>query len=582
MTNRVIVVGAVALGPKTACRIKRMDPTAQVIMIDKDDLISYGGCGIPYYIGGDVADLEALRSTSAHVLRGVDYFQNVKGIEMRIQTEVLSIDRKAKKVTVRYLPDGTKEDLEYDKLVLGTGAQPIVPPFPGADLPGVAVVASLHDAQEIKDNICKGQAGTAVVIGAGAIGLEMAEALTDLWGVETTLIEMLDQLAPTAFGEDMALVMKNHMEDKEVRVLLSERVQRILGDAENGVTGVETDRRTIDCEMVIMAVGVRPNTSLARDAGLALGSFGGILVDKCMRTSDPHIYAGGDCVEIPHLVSGQNIPMALGSLANRQGRVIGTNIAGGFEQFKGTVGTFCLKLFDLGIARAGLTVNQAIAAGYDPAYTVVVQADRAHFHPDMQLMILKLIADRKTKKVLGIEALGPQGDAVKSRVDSVAVLLQNGITLSEITTLEVGYAPPFASAMDIINNAGSSLENIIDGYQIPIDVIDFLKIFKEGKTRVLDVRSPVQAGPFVEKYGDRWINIDQDEMHAQLDKVPRNEPLLLICGSGPRSYEAQLVFRQKGINADTKNVQGGIGMILCSAPEFAPEGYSSPFSNITS
>ena len=582
MTNRVIVVGAVALGPKVACRIKRIDPAAQVTMIDKDTLISYGGCGIPYYVGGDVAELDGLRSTSAHVVRNENYFQNVKGVEVKTQTEAIAIDRKAKTVRVRYLADGSEEDLAYDKLVLGTGALPVVPPFPGADLPGVTVVANLHHAENIKDKISKGQVGNAVVIGAGAIGLEMAEALTDLWGVETTLVEMMDQLLPVAFGEDMSLVMKNHMEDKGVRVLLSERVQRILGDAENGVTGVETDRRTIDCEMVIMAVGVRPNTTLARNAGLAIGSFGGILVDKCMRTSDPDIYAGGDCVEIPNLVGGNNLPMPLGSLANRQGRVIGTNVCGGWEQFKGTVGTFCLKLFSLGIARAGLTVNQARAAGYDPAYTVVVQADRAHFYPEMQLMILKLIADRKTKKVLGIEALGPQGDAVKSRVDSVAVLLQKEITLSEITNLEVAYAPPFASAIDIINNAGNSLENIIDGYQIPVDVMDFLESFKQGHARVLDVRSPVQAGAFVEKYGNRWINIDQGELRSRLAEIPTDEPLFLVCGSGPRSYEAQIVLRSEGINAHTQNIQGGIGMILCSDPDFAPEGYSSPFSKLTS
>ena len=582
MSNRVIVVGAVALGPKVACRIKRIDPTAQVTMIDKDNLISYGGCGIPYYIGGDVAELEGLRSTSAHVVRDETYFQGVKGVTVKTRTEALAIDRKARTVRVRHLPDGAEEDLAYDKLVLGTGALPVVPPLPGIDLPGVSVVATLHDAQAIKDKISKGQVENAVVIGAGAIGLEMAEALTDLWGIETTLIEMMDQLLPTAFGEDMALVMKNHMADKGVRVLLSERVQRILGDTQNGVTAVETDRQTIPCEMVIMAVGVRPNAALARDAGLALGTFGGILVDRRMRTSDPNIYAGGDCVEIPHLVSGQNLPMALGSLANRQGRIIGTNICGGWEQFRGTVGTFCLKLFDLGIARAGLTVSQARAAGYDPAYTVVVQADRAHFYPEMKLMILKLIADRKTRKILGIEALGPQGDAVKSRVDSVAVLLSKGATLGDITSLEVGYAPPYASSMDIVNNAGNSLENIIDGYQLPVDVIDFLARFSRSHARVLDVRSPVQAGPFVEKYGDRWINIDQGELRTRLAEIPTDEPLFLVCGSGPRSYEAQLVLRAAGITADTLNIQGGIGMILCSEPGFAPEGYSSPFSKLGS
>jgi len=293
MTNRVIVVGAIALGPKVACRIKRIDPTARVTLIDKDHLISYGGCGIPYYVGGDVAELGGLRSTSAHVVRDEDYFQDVKGIEVKTRTEVIAIDRKAKTIRVRHLPDGAEEKLAYDKLVLGTGALPVVPPLPGIDLPGVSAVTNLHHARAIKDKISKGQVEKAVIIGAGAIGLEMGEALTDLWGIETTVIEMMDQLLPTAFGEDMALVMKNHLEDKGINILLSERVQRILGDAENGVTGVETDRRTIACEMVIMAVGVRPNAALARDAGLAIGSFGGILVDKCMRTSDPDIYAGG-------------------------------------------------------------------------------------------------------------------------------------------------------------------------------------------------------------------------------------------------------------------------------------------------
>jgi len=193
-------------------------------------------------------------------------------------------------------------------------------------------------------------------------------------------------------------------------------------------------------------------------------------------------------------------------------------------------------------------------------------------------MYLKLIADRKTRRVLGIEAFGPNGDAVKGRVDSVAVLLQHGAVLSHITGLEVAYAPPFASAMDIVNNAANSLDNIIDGYHKPVDVIEFLEEFKSSGIKVLDVRSPVQAGPFVEKYGDRWINIDQAELRIKLKEIPRDQPLFLVCGSGPRSYEAQLVLRSEGVNPDTRNIQGGIGMILYSDPDFAPEGYSSPFS----
>jgi len=571
MAKRVVIVGAVALGPKAACRIKRIAPSFDVVLLDKDDLISYGGCGIPYYIGGDVDNIEALRSTSAHVLRDSNYFQNVKGLEVRTRTEAIAIDRRNKKLKIRNLVDGREEQLDYDKLVLATGATPVVPPLPGIDLPGVSVISNLHHAKTIKDMVSKGQVERAVVIGGGAIGIEMAEALTDLWGVETTLIEMMDQLLPTALGKDMALPVKKHMEKNGINVLLGERVNRILGDSVNGVQAVETSNSKIPCELVILSVGIRPGSTLASEAGLATGMYNGILVDKCLRTSDPDIYAGGDCVEIPHLVSGHNLPMPLGSLANRQGRVIGTNIAGGCEHFKGTVGTFCLKIFELGIARAGLTVQQAREAGFDPVHTVVVQADKAHFYPDMQLMYIKLIADRKTKKVLGIEAAGSQLDAVKSRVDAVAVLLGQEVGLEAIATLEVGYAPPFASAMDIINNAANSLDNIMEGYQVPIDVIDFLKEFKENNGIVLDVRSPVQAGPFVEKYGRQWLNIDEGELKSRLAEIPQDKPLLLVCGSGPRSYEAQLLLRNQGINNDTKNVQGGIGMIMFSDPEFVPK-----------
>jgi NADPH-dependent 2,4-dienoyl-CoA reductase/sulfur reductase-like enzyme/rhodanese-related sulfurtransferase len=463
--------------------------------------------------------------------------------------------------------------LPYDKLVLATGARPVIPPIPGTKLPGVFVVSSLHDAKAIKDRISRGLVENAVVIGGGAIGLEMAEALTDLWGIETTLVEMMDQLVPTAFGRDMALVMKNQMEGKGVRVLLRERVMEILGNETDGIRAIVTDQREIPCDLVVLAVGVKPYTDLAGDAGLAVGRSGGILVDQRMRTSDPDIFAGGDCVEILHLVSGEYIPMPLGSLANRQGRVIGTNLAGGHERFAGTVGTFCVKIFDLTVARAGLTEKQALETGFDAVHATVVQADRAHFYPTMKLMYVKLIADRRTRRVLGIEAAGWQGDAVKARVDAVAVMLPLKADVNDISNLEVAYAPPFASAMDIVNNAANSLDNIISGRHETIDVIDFLERFKSGRKRVLDVRSPVQAGPFVEKYPDRWLNINQEELSARLDEVPGDEPLFLVCGSGPRSYESQLLLRQKGINAQTLNIQGGIGMILMSDPEFAPEGY---------
>ena len=571
--KKVVIVGAVALGPKVAARIKRLDPTCEMVMVDRDELISYGGCGIPYYIGGDVNDIEGLCSTSAHVLRDQSYFKAVKGVDVLTRTEAVSIDRQQKRLNIRHLDTGEEEAISYDNLVLATGALPVVPPLEGVDLPGVSVVSTLHHARAIKDKIAGGQVSSAVVIGGGAIGLEMAEALTDLWGVETTLIEMLPQLLPTAVGPDMALAVKNHMEEKDVRVRLSERVTRIVGDKANGVTAVETENGTIPCDLVILAAGVRPNTTLAAEAGLVIGPLGGIVVDQRLRTSDPNIYAGGDCIELIHQVSGQPVHMPLGSLANRQGRIIGTNIIGGAERFKGTVGSFCVKVFDLGVARAGLTEDQARAAGFDPVHGVVVQADRAHFYPEMELMYMKLIADRKTRRILGVEAIGPHGDAVKARVDAVAALLPTDADLSDISNLEVAYAPPFASAMDIVNSAANNLENIIEGRQKPIDVIEFLGCFKKDHIRVIDVRSNAQSAPFVEKYGDRWINIPQEELSRRINEIPSGEPLHLICGSGPRSYEAQLMLRHCGI-ADTLNIQGGIGMVLRSDPKFVPASKS--------
>jgi NADPH-dependent 2,4-dienoyl-CoA reductase/sulfur reductase-like enzyme/rhodanese-related sulfurtransferase len=574
MSKNIVIIGGVALGPKVACRIRRLDPDAEITVIDRDRYISYGGCGIPYYVGGDVPELKSLFSTSAHVVRDSLFFRNAKRVDVRIETEAMAINRAAKTITLRDLPEGKSVLMPYDTLVLATGAQPVVPPIPGVDLPGVTVVATPHHAHAIKEMIASGRVRRAVVVGGGAIGLEMAEALTDLWDVQTTLVEMQDQLLPGPLGHDMALIVKNHLEEKGVRVLLSEQVTRITGDLVTGVSGIETATTQIPCDLVVMAVGARPNTSLARKAGLELGPHGGVVVDHFMRTSDPDIYAGGDCVEIPHLISGNLVHMPLGSLANRQGRVTGTNVAGGRATFPGTIGSFCIKIFDLAVARSGLTFAQARAAGFDPVQGVVAQSDRAHFYPTQEMMCMKLIADRSTRRVLGVEAVGRNGDAVKARVDAVAAVLPFAATLDAISNLEVAYAPPFASAMDIVNSAANALENTIEGRHRAVDVEDFLKDFKDHHAKVLDVRSASQAEPFVKKYGEQWRNIPQEDLACHLDEIDADwihadEPLFLICGAGPRSYEAQLLLRSKGISA-TRNIQGGMKMLQSCAPQFVP------------
>ncbi len=561
MSKRVIIIGAVALGPKVACRLRRIDPDAQITLIDRDNLISYGGCGIPYYVGGDVADLEGLYSTIAHAVRDKAFFEMVKGVDVITRAEAISINRKEKSLTIRHLEENREQVLKYDKLVIATGATPVQPPFPGVTLPQVFPVSNLHQAKAIKDMISKGEVENAVVIGAGAIGIEMAEALTDLWGVDTTIVEMADRVLPQALGRNIATIAQKQLTDNGVKLLIGERVLKINGTPETGVESVETTAGTLPCQLVILATGIRPNSELAADAGLALGWNRGILVDQCMRTSDPDIYAGGDCVEVMHLVSGRTLLMPLGSLANRQGRIIASNINGSCEQFKGTVGTFCIKIFDMGFSTAGLTFDQAKDVGFDPVYATVAQSDRAHFYPDSEFMYMELIADRKTRRVLGVEAAGPQGDAVKARVDAIAPLFQYRADISDICTLEAGYSPPYASAMDIINNVANTLDNILDGKYKTIDALDFIKKFEAEEIRVLDVRSKIQADPFVKKYGERWINIPQEKLRERIDEVPKNEDICTICGSGPRSYEAQIVLGAKNIT-QTYNVQGGYGMII--------------------
>ena len=567
MSKKVVIIGAVALGPKVACRLRRLDPEAEITLIDRDNLISYGGCGIPYYVGGDISDIEELYSTTSHAVRDTAFFENCKGVKVLTRVEAREIKRREKQVRVCHLDTGEEELLSYDKLVLATGARAVRPPFPGVNLPGVFTVSDLHDAETIKSLMAKGSVGKVAVIGAGAIGLEITEAMTDLWGIETTLIEMEDQVMPTLLGKCIARVAAKEMEKHGVDLLLEARVHEISRIEPTGKLLVNTSKRNLEVDMVVLAAGVRPNTSLAQDAGLSIGRSGGISVDRRMRTSDPDIYAGGDCVEVRNLISGENMLMALGSLANRQGRIIATNISGGQSHFKGTVGTFCIKIFDLGVSKAGLTYRQARETGFDPVYAVVAQADHAHFYPSSELIYISLLADKKSRKILGIEAAGKNGVAVKARVDSVAVLLQHGLDVDEVCCLETAYAPPYASAMDVINNAGNVLDNILAGSNRPIDAADFLNEFAHRKTRVLDIRGEKEAAPFKEKYGESWLNIPHDQLRRRVEDIPAGEPFFLLCDTGPRAYETQIFLSSRGIT-NTRLIQGGFAMIRATDPDF--------------
>ncbi|MBW1786794.1 MAG: FAD-dependent oxidoreductase [Deltaproteobacteria bacterium] len=561
MSQTVVVIGAVALGPKAACRFKRLEPESRVVMIDQSDLISYGGCGIPYFISGDISDPDQLQSTSFHMVRDASFFKNTKDIDVMTRTRALSIDRGEKTVLVEDMSSGKQQRLPYDQLVLATGSRPRTLPVPGAELDGVYTVTDLNKAIAVKRDVAEGKVNRAVLIGGGAIGLEIAESLADLWGIETHVVELQDQVLPGIISPNMARMVKNHLEEKEVTVHLGEKVQRMEGT--DRVQRLVTENLTLEADLVIMAAGVVPNVDLARDAGLDITPRGAITVNERMQTSDPAIYSGGDCVEIPNLITGKQGFWPLGSLANRQGRVIGSNLAGRSESFKGAVGSFVIKLFDVSVAGAGLSLDTALGQGFDAVSAFVAQFDHAHFYPEKDLMYLELVVEKGSGRVLGIQGLGDNGDALLARVGAVAPLLQYGPKTADISNLELPYAPPFSSAMDIVNALGNAAENLLEGKNRVINADEFADWWdKLGKDEVLflDCREWGNAEPFVNAYPDRWRNIPQGELRKHLAEVPRDKRIVLICNTGVRSYEAQIILDEAGIG-DSYNLQGGVAAL---------------------
>ncbi len=559
MGQNVVIIGAVALGPKVACRVKRLNPDANVIMLDQQELISYGGCGIPYFISGDVSSAEELMSTSFHMLRDIKFFQDCKGVNVLPNTKAIKIDRENKQVLAEDLKSGQKRGFPYDKLVIATGSTPKRLNVPGSELPGIYTISGLDKAVQIRNEIASGKVGKAAVIGAGAIGLEMAEALSDMWGIETCVIEIMDQILPDILSYDMAKMAQHHMEEHGIKFFLSEKVIRFEG--KERVERVITDKHTIDTDLVVVAIGVSPNSELAKDAGLKLSPFGAIVVNEYMQTSDPDIYAGGDCVCIKDLITEKYGYFPLGSLANRQGRVIGTNIAGGNAKFEGAVGSFVIKIFDIAVASAGLSVQKAKKEGFDAFSAFVAQFDRAHFYPEKEMMFLELVVERDTGRVLGIQGLGKSKDAVMGRISAVAGLLKQKPHVSEISNLELPYSPPFSSAMDILNAVANVAENIMEGRAEMIDISTFAKWWTEkGDILFLDCREWGNAGPYVEKYPDIWKNIPQGQLRKRISEVPKDKKVVLICNTGVRSYEAQLILKEHGYT-NTYNLQGGMAGI---------------------
>jgi NADPH-dependent 2,4-dienoyl-CoA reductase/sulfur reductase-like enzyme len=449
--------------------------------------------------------------------------------------------------------------------MLTTGARPFVLPIPGADLDGVFTIANLHKAIEIKKRIARGKVAKAVVIGGGAIGIEMAEALVDLWGIETALIEFMPQLLPRIVDWSFAAMLKKHLEEKEVAVYTSEGASAVIGDDEGRVVAVKTPKREIEADLVIMAAGVRPRSELAAEAGLVISPMGGIVVNERMQTSDPDIYAAGDCVVLRHLVTGRETYAPLGSLANREGRVVGDNMAGLASRFPGVVGSFIMKAFERCIGATGLTCEGALLEGYDADYALIAPSDRAHFFPGEAIAIYQLVFDRASRRVLGMQGFGMMNDSISARIDAAAVMIAKGAVIEDFRDAEMAYAPPFAAAIDSINAAAFVADNLCAGRMRKLDMDRFLAWMEdfelESDWMALDIRHPLEAGPFVEKFGaDRWLAIPYVEVRERFGEIPEDRTMIILCDAGTRSYEVQIFLDHKG-KKNTMVLSGGFNVI---------------------
>jgi NADPH-dependent 2,4-dienoyl-CoA reductase/sulfur reductase-like enzyme/rhodanese-related sulfurtransferase len=545
----------VAAGPKAASKIIRMVPDAQVTIIEKGSFLSYAGCGLPYYVSGEIKEQRELMETSAGVIRDTAFFRNVKNLEVRSGTEALEIDRAARRVRIKDLATRQESTIEYDKLVLATGATPVIPPIPGVDKGNVFTLHGVHDAEGIKSVLAERTAKDVVVVGGGLIGVEATEALVT-HGCRVTIVEMMPQILGMLDWE-MARLVENYMESKGVRVLTDTRAMALEDRGGGGkVTHVKTDKGEVPADMVILAIGVRPNVALARQAGLEIGEkTRAIRVNDHLQTSDPDIYAAGDCVECIDRITGEACFVPLGSTANKQGRVAAVNICGGNEAFPGIVGSSICKVFDYCAGRTGLTERAAASAGYEVISAMVPGSDRAHYMSESKLLLVKMVADRKTGRLLGVQITGP-GEGAK-RIDVAATAVTAGMTIDDIAGLDLSYAPPYASAMDNLITAANVVRNKRDGFMVGITAEELQRKLQAGEDFfLLDARSPEE---YAEVRLPKSTLVPLGALRRRLAEIPRDKEVVCYCAISLRGYEASRVLAGAGFG-NVKVLDGGLAM----------------------
>jgi len=549
---RIVIIGGVAAGPKTAARARRLAPNAEITIIEKDSYISYAGCGMPFYVAGSVREFDHLFTTSYGVIRNEEYFRREKGVMVLTGNEAVEIDRARKEVLAKNLATGEESRIPYDKLVIATGSSPVVPPIEGIGLKGVYRLNHPEDAEKIKARV--DDVSEAVVIGAGLIGMEAADALREK-NIFATVVELKDQILPGMLDQDLAAVLKARLEDQGLEFRLGHKVMKLEGDQEGGVAAVVTDQERLDAQMVIVAVGVRPNVEPARKAGIKIGETGAIEVNQYLQTNDPDIYAVGDCVENLHLVSGRKVYIPLATYANRQGRVAGDNITGRKSIFKGVLGTSLIKVLGQNAARTGLGQQQAQELGYKVVTGVNSGLDRTHYHPSHGLLTMKLIVEEGSRKVLGAQAIGP-GDVVK-RIDVAATAIHFGATVDDLAEIDLGYAPPFSTPIDPVHHTANIVRNKMDNTGPAITAGEMKAKLDRGDDFVIvDVRTAQQFAPkHIED--DRVMLVTLGDIRERIGEIPRDKEVVLLCAMGVRSYEALRILHGAGFK-DIKYMEGGL------------------------
>ncbi len=549
---KIVVIGGVAAGLKSAAKARRCDPGADITVIEKGSLVSYGACGLPYYVAGDVDDIEDLMKTPAGVVRTVEYFSDYKDIKVLSCTLATRINRKDKTVSVTNLNTNVESLIPYDRLVIATGASPLKPELPGIDLQNVFNLWHPDDAAAIRRGFEQRKFSKAVIIGAGLVGVEMTEALK-IWIKDITLVEREEQILSGFLDSEIAGMAEKYIRNEGVRLLTGENVVKFEGDT--FVTSVVTDKRTIPADLVILAMGVRPNVELAAAAGLVIGKTGAVEVNRYMQTSDTEIYAGGDCVENVNIISGKKVFAPMGSTANKHGRIIGENLFGNRVQFKGILNTVIVKFLDLKTGKTGITEREAKELGMDYISVITAGHDKPHYMEDAKLISIKLIADVKSRKILGMQATG-EGD-ISKRIDVAASLLTTGGTIDDLFDIDLSYAPPFNGPIDNAAVAANALMNKLDGKFRGISPSEARVLMNDPKTVFLDVRTPTEYKQARLTDSRDIKHIPLGELRNRLSELNRDDEIVAFCKISLRGYEAEGILEGENFK-NVRVIEGGL------------------------